>query len=196
MIFAEIHGKLGVNYSRAHDRAEDLLTSTVFGLLRYIPSQDWLLAVMRRVRSVRSVEGIVTIQQDFEWLDVAKVATVTVDFWPYWTAIGEPDILLTLEDAVGCLVAMVLVEAKIHAPKSGRAVEDDDELADDAIPDPDQLVRYWQGLRNRVPGKAQARIIYLTKHGAPPTQELGESIRREPGMKLAWLSWRDIWAVA
>jgi hypothetical protein len=34
MIDAEIRGKLRADYSRAHDRAEDLLTSTAFGLLR------------------------------------------------------------------------------------------------------------------------------------------------------------------
>src|SRR4051812_26314321 len=50
MIFAELHGKLGEDYSRAHERAEDLLTSTVFGLLRYLTPADGLLAVLGHAR--------------------------------------------------------------------------------------------------------------------------------------------------
>lgn len=53
MLFAERHGKLGRDGSLAHDRAEDLLTSTAFQLLRYLPPHDGLFAVLNRVRAVR-----------------------------------------------------------------------------------------------------------------------------------------------
>jgi hypothetical protein len=195
MIFAELHRKLGADYSRAHERAEDLLTSTVFGLLRYLPLADGLLAVLRSARPVRVVGEKVVIQPADAWLDLERVAKVEIDFWPYWPRYGEPDVLLTLWAADGSAVASVVIEAKLHAQKSGRA--SDDELADDA-PDPDQLVRYWQGLQS---GKAvqvgtETSVIYLTRHGAAPAEELAESVRRAPAMRLAWLSWRDVWEVA
>ena len=49
MIFAELHGKLGTDYSLAHERAEDLLTSSAFQLLRYLPPQRGLVALLRAV---------------------------------------------------------------------------------------------------------------------------------------------------
>jgi hypothetical protein len=133
MIFAELHGKLGVDYSRAHERAEDLLTSTVFGLLQYIPPAEGFLAMLRRARPVRIARESVMIQTDPDWLNVESVVRVELSFWPDWRGHGEPDVLLNLYDATGNCVAVVLVEAKLHAPKSGQASEEDDELADDGF---------------------------------------------------------------
>jgi hypothetical protein len=84
MIFAELRSKLGVNYSRAHERAEDLLTSTVFGLLRYLTPADGLLAILRRARPARVDGGTVLIRPDPDWLEVSTVAFIGIDFWPYW----------------------------------------------------------------------------------------------------------------
>lgn len=140
------------------------------------------------------------------------MTNVKVDFWPDYGEHGEPDVLLTLDDSHCETLMTVLVEAKLHSPKGGAAADDEDELAEDSdladddlelvdedLPDPDQLVRCWQALRERVKSKGQIRLIYLTKHGAPPAQELAESVgrAREKGfeMELGWLSWRDVWAV-
>jgi hypothetical protein len=195
MIFAELHGKLGADYSRAHERAEDLLTSTVFGLLRYLPPADGLLAVLRRARPVRvSGQRVEVGEPGVDWFDLERVAEVRIDFWPPWGKHGEPDLLLTLRDGNRKPVAVVVIEAKLYSPKSGRA-SDDNSLADDAH-DPDQLVNYWKGLQSRddVPA-GKASVIYLTRHGAPPIEELVESARRAPAMQLAWLSWRNVWEV-
>ena len=89
-------------------------------------------------------------------------------------------------------MALVLIEAKLHSPKSGWAGEDE-ELTDEDAADPDQLVKYWRGLQ-RLPGFAATprHLVYLTKHGAAPAAELAESLRRAPEMRLAWLSWRHV----
>jgi hypothetical protein len=203
MIFAELRGKLGADYSRAHDRAEDLYTSTVFGLLRYLPDADGLFAVLRRARPVRLAGQQVVIQPDVAWLGLERVAKVTIEFWARWGDYGEPDVVLTLWAANGAPVAVVVIEAKLYATKGGRG-SDDDQAADDAADaDQDQLVKYWRGLhaRREVQSGAEASVIYLTRHGALPTDELGESVQRAsamglPMMRLAWLSWRDVWAVA
>jgi hypothetical protein len=183
MIFAELRGKLQADSGNADDHAEDLLTSTVFGLLRYIAPAEGLLAVLRRARAV-------TMERDAGWLDTARVATVKVDFWPHWPGYGEPDVLLTLLDAERKPLVVVLVEAKFHAPAK--------ELARTDSPDGEQLVRYWQGLQSlaEVRSGADARLIYLSRHAVPPADDLAEPVRRVSDMQLAWLSWRDIWEVA
>jgi hypothetical protein len=197
VIFAEIHGKLGADYSRAHERAEDLLTSTVLGLLRYIPLNDGLLAVLRLVYRVQLEPGVTTavIRRDPSWILTDRVKRVKYDFWPYWRGYGEPDVLLTFYDASDKALLQIIIEAKLGAPKSGRAGEDAGDLAEDDVPDPDQLVRYWQKLQQmpEVGGGAIPRLIYLTKHTAPPFGELTESLRRAPSMQLGWLSWTHVW---
>ncbi|HUX02753.1 MAG TPA: hypothetical protein VMY35_17460, partial [Phycisphaerae bacterium] len=50
MIEADLRGKLGRDASLAHDRAEDLLTSTVFGVLRYIPERTGVFPALMRSR--------------------------------------------------------------------------------------------------------------------------------------------------
>jgi hypothetical protein len=195
MIFAELRGKLGVNYSRAPERAEDLLTSTAFGLLRYLAPADGLLAILHLARPVRIEGDKILIRPDPDWLAVGTIGDISIEFWPYWPGYGEPDVLLTLRDPAGRAAALVAVEAKLHSPKSGR-VRGDDEPVEEEVADPDQLVRYWLGLQALKGGPSTLRrLVYLTKHGAAPAEELAESVRRAPGMQLAWLSWRDVWAV-
>jgi hypothetical protein len=198
MIFAELPSKLGGDYSRAHERAEDLLTSTVFGLLRYLPAADGFLPLLHRARVVTLTPQGSTAQPEPSWLGSGPVREVKVDFWPYWPGFGQPDVLLIFLDPSGKAAAVVVVEAKLDSPKSGRAAEDDEELASEDTPDPDQLVRYWQGVRERWGAEAgsQLGVVYLTKHSVPPLDELEASLRRAPGMRLAWLSWCDNWAVA
>jgi hypothetical protein len=41
---------------------------------------------------------------------------------------------------------------------------------------------------------ARKLLIYLTPHFAPPQADVDESLAIEPNMRLAWLSWRDVWA--
>ncbi len=195
MIFAEVHGKLGRNCSRAHERLEDLLTSTVFGLLRYLPPEDGLLPLLRRARFVTIEGGAVSVVESRDWLGDRPLLPRAPEFWPRWGRYGEPDLLLVLQDEHDVAARAILIEAKLYSPKSGSAGEDDSSVANPEVPDPDQLVRYWQGLSTRYAG-VERTIIYLTSHGVPPAAELVESLRREPSMRLAWLSWRDIWRIA
>jgi hypothetical protein len=177
MIHAELRRKLG---------DEDRLTSTAFGLLRYIPVTHGFLPLFRCVRPMSPTA----------FPDLSGVARVEVEFWRYSASFGEPDMILRLLDANGRTRWVVLVEVKLHSPKSGRATEDADPAGD--APDPDQLVKYWQLLTtlDEVNAGATPHLVYLTKHAVPPADELAESLRRRPDMALGWLSWRDVWAVA
>ncbi|MBP3958639.1 hypothetical protein J8F10_25615 [Gemmata sp. G18] len=188
MLFAERHGKLGRNGSRAHDRAEDLLTSTAFQLLRYLPLEVGLLAVLRRMRAVGS-DGHVATEAP-AWLMLNTVTAADYTFWPRWAGFGEPDVVVTLS-ASGVTVGRLVIEVKLDAGKSGEAKEDT-ETAD--APDPDQLRRYWQGLRTTSDAPALG-VVYLTSHPIPPVDDLTVSVAREPGDWLGWLSWRTVWSV-
>src|SRR5262249_29762054 len=154
-------------------------------VLRYIAPAEGLLAVLRRARWLRVDDQGVSLERGGSWLDPARVATVKVEFWPHWPAYGEPDVLLTLLDADRKPVVVVLVEADFSPAES-----------DDA-PDLEQLLRDWQGLQalREVHSGADPRLIYLSRHAAPPKEDLAKLVKRVPEVQLAWLSWRDIWEV-
>lgn len=200
VLFAERHGKLGRDSSLAHDRAEDLFTSSVFQLLRYLPLKTGLLSVLARARSVQVEDNQVSFQRGQGELD--DVDHAQLDFWKRMGEFGSPDVLIRLFSGSD-LVQVVLVEVKLYSGKSGTAEDDSPDLddiqgegnADGPDPvDPDQLVKYWRGLRARFPEKPR-QLIYLTSHLVPPVEDLRKSLARDNTMNLAWLSWYDIWDV-
>jgi hypothetical protein len=116
-----------------------------------------------------------------------------VEFWPSLGPYDQPDLLLHLRDETGTEVHTVLIEAKYLSPKSSFAGEY--EVVEDETPHGDQLVKYWQGLRAQSRGVPHS-LLYLTAGSTPPLTELQETLRYLPSMRLGWLSWRDVWAVA
>lgn len=111
MIFAELHGKLGHDYSLAHDRAEDLLTSTVFQLLRYLPITDGFLPLLRKARSAGG-----------ERLSFEDTDAVELELWPRLGVGCCPDVLLKLIRGSNVSHAVV-IEAKLFAGKTGRGID-------------------------------------------------------------------------
>jgi hypothetical protein len=201
VLFAELHGKLSRNYSRVHERAEDLLTSTAFQLLRYIPSEEGLFPTLRRVRRVWWHDGRVTVGREPPgWIVEAlrRADGYEFAFWPNWGAsVGQPELVLTLLSARLPLGRLV-VEVKLDSGKSqfGDGDEDAEEPAEPR--DPDQLSRYWERLSQNVSrdGVSALGVVYLTAHASPPLDALQESLAGQPGDWLGWLSWRDVWATA
>jgi len=53
MSIAEIRGKISDTGSNLSERMEDLLTSDVFGCLRYLPSEVALLPFLSTARSIK-----------------------------------------------------------------------------------------------------------------------------------------------
>jgi hypothetical protein len=205
MIDADIRGKLRRDSSSAHDRSEDLLTSTVFGLLRYLPMSE---ALKPLIEGVRSAEDLLSQQLrdmprdcDSPWINLTGAASCDILFWPSFGEWGQPDILLTFRDATKKPIHLVVVEAKLHSPKSGEASDEDDANAEIIACDmqwhPDQLVRYWRGLADHADlrGSNSSSVVYLTAHSAPPLSDLTASLKVDPKMRLGWISWRHIWDV-
>jgi hypothetical protein len=182
MLQALLRGKL----SREHEQIEDILTSNVFGLLRYSDPRI-TLDFLERARLLndkppwdRSIFG--SGELSIEW-----------DFWPWWadaqSAGCEPDVVLALHGQDSARL-LVLIEAKLHAGKSS--------LADPEGPPADQLAREWSNLVEKARATAaQPILIYLTSHYSFPRAEVIASVeefqtKRGVEPTIAWLSWREL----
>lgn len=197
MIFAELRGKLGTDGSRISDRLEDLFTSTVFGLLRYIPPREGLIPVLGMVRRAHLMGEGISIERQKEWLPLAEVRSFEIDFWPEIGARAEPDLLVRLCNGVGTTLHTVVIEVKLWSSKSGQGAAktglyEEEGSTGGLLADQDQLVKYWCRLQSRN-SEGILTILYLTPHPSPPQKDLRESMELCPSMRLGWLSWSDVW---
>src|SRR5262249_40885797 len=159
------------DHGSAHDRSEDLLTSTVFGLFEYFSLDDVIKPLIQNVRDARqllsqTIGERAAIQRP--WINLEDAASCKILFWPSFSQLGQPDILLAFRNAKEQLVHLVVVEAKLFSGKSGEA-GDEQEIADESAPDliawhPDQLVKYWRGLlaHRDFAHCGHASLVYLT----------------------------------
>jgi hypothetical protein len=189
MIQALLHGKLSLK----QENAEDILTSNVFGLLRYVRPEVGILPFLARSESVLGERPLGALIDRH----ASESCNAHYDFWPRWDGC-EPDILLDIKrDSVRYLVA---VEAKYRSSKSSFALEED-ELADDSETDGpearqlpnDQLAKEWSHLaKEAIVKEATPVLVYLTAHIGCPKSEIEESLKYCTGAALCWLSWREL----
>jgi len=183
VIDAACRGKL----SRELEGMEDLLTSTVFGLLKYLPPNEGLLPFLSLAAYTDGQNPLSTV----------RAQTVQYTFWPWWQFGdchgAEPDLVIDLVSDDQRRYK-VLVEVKFRSEKSS--------LPDSAIDVPkDQLGREWDNLsRLCQEEKAEPVLVYLTADYGIPLDEIEES-RNEYSFKrpdathkfqCAWLSWRHL----
>lgn len=188
MIDALLRHKL----STEQENMEDILTSTVFGIFRYMSPQEGILPFLARARTV-CADHVEFGDGDRPFASLEKcndAVSVDYDFWPRWSHC-EPDVLVRVRfnERDRWLIA---VEAKYRSGKSSEA--------DDSVEDPtDQLAREWcdaVGEAEKV--NAQPLLIYLTADVACPRHEiqaaLAELRQKRPHEQpcIAWLSWREL----
>ena len=186
---AEIHGKISETGTNLSERMEDLLTSDIFGCMRYLPPQKVLLPFLRRAHSFHG--NTLTV------LD--KIIKVHYSFWPWLKLSGripcEPDVVLGLETE-GSQVHLVLVEIKYY---SGLSSEEDER----AEPN-DQLAREldnlgvlscttlgW-GTHLEIASRA---LLFVTQDMGIPRDLLAKSLaeyarKRNKDGDIFWASWR------
>lgn len=182
MIMALLKGKL----SREQENMEDILTSNVFGALRYVSPGEALLPFLAQAEDEpghHPLEGI------------ARDAEAQYKFWPRWglndSSSCIPDVVIRIDEPTGRRL-LILVEAKYWSPKSSEA--DEGEKLND------QLAREWDCLTQVAQGQHREPVlVYLTSGVTFPRNdihaaqvELAQKSRQRGNM--CWLSWQHLFA--
>ena len=180
MIEALLRGKL----LREQENMEDVLTSSVFGMLQYVAPQLGLFLFLTEAKTLEDVcpLRVLTTARG------CRQATVLYRFWPKWPRC-EPDVVLHIRGDAG-LRQLVGIEAKFASGKSSEA----DELEDRPN---DQLAREWVDLHDEADHLcAQPVLVYLTADVSCPKPQIRDSLdelRRKsvfgvPEPVICWLS--------
>ena len=191
MIQALLKGKLSAD----QENMEDILTSNVFGLLRYLPPEHGLLPFLAHASSHdgRKLEMPVPIP-DVE---------VDTEFWPPLAEQGctrcEPDVLIRIAwPPPDCRRFLVLVEAKYLSGKSSEAEESSTEPCD-------QLAKEWGNVESLARREGREPVlVYLTAAFGRPVEDIlraAENHHRKTNrtslpFTCYWLSWRHLALVA
>lgn len=189
MIPALLSGKL----SRQQENMEDVLTSNVFGLLRYLPANEGLFAFLALAESADRSRPLSQLRSSD-----SVVSYGDYNFWPYWNdrddcETCEPDLVISVKNPNGQTL-MILIEAKYRSGKSSTSEEGSKEPKD-------QLAREWHNLQVRARSEnADPYLIYLTTHIGYPKAEIDESVSDyqrshsdpEISSKILALSWRQL----
>lgn len=187
---ALLRGKL----SRDQENMEDVLTSNVFGVLKYIPLEAALIPFLSKAR---------TPGGEFPLASLSSYAEATFEFWPWLEEPNctpcEPDLLIRINYPHGEKI-LVLIEAKYRSGKSSEE-EPNTSCAQSELPPKDQLSREWKNLKSLAEKEsAQPVLIYLTADIGCPTEEIEASQqalenRKQVRGTICWLSWRHLPAI-
>ena len=189
MTIAEIRGKISQTGQNLSERMEDLLTSDIFGCMRYLPTQNALIPFLQ---TACSLHGNVLIIP-------SKVLRVHCSFWPWLKLAGripcEPDVILGLETE-GNHVHLILIEAKYYSRLSSE--EDEREEPND------QLARELDNLDtvssmnlrwNPDLAIISRYLLFVTQHMGMPRRLVAQSLaeyqrKRNRQGDIYWTSWR------
>ena len=188
MTIAEIRGKISRSGSNLSDRMEDLLTSDVFGPLRYLPFAEGLLCVLGKAKLYTDPDTTLDAKIGADFSDCTDEPEVC--FWLRMEN-SEPDVLIKWGSH------LVMIEAKYLSGKSGDSDSGDAESAT-----PDQLAREFHDLsvyKGKFPNRT---LIYLTAHSTLPQDDLessckavgkeSEENKKKFEQNTYWLSWFDV----
>lgn len=108
MLMVLLHGKL----SQDQENMEDILTSNVFGVLKYVPPEAALIPFLSKAR---------TLGGEFPLASLSSHSEVTFEFWPWLEEPNctpcEPDLLIRINSLDGKSI-LILVKAKYRSGKS------------------------------------------------------------------------------
>ena len=189
MTIAEIRGKISHTGQNLSERMEDLLTSDIFGCMRYLPTQNALIPFLQTAHSLHG--NILTIP--------GEVTTVHWSFWPWLKSQGcipcEPDVIIGLETEENH-VHLILIEAKYY---SGLSSEEDEREEPN-----NQLARELDNLDavsvtalgwDHQLDIASRKLLFITQDMGIPRGLLAKSLaeytcKRSKKGDIYWTSWR------
>lgn len=192
MLMALLRGKL----SREQENLEDILTSNVFGLLKYLPPEEGLFPFLSHAQTLdgrRPLEGAVS------------GAEVEYQFWPWYAEEDcngcEPDVELRILWPNGRKMR-VFVECKYLSGKSSEEDTGQEVIETKREPPVDQLARERSNLNCLAErDNAEPVLIYLTGAIGCPREEIEASRRvlwkRSPNASFSccWLSWHQLYEI-
>lgn len=159
MIQAVLGGKsLGYEYT------EDILTSTVFGTLKYLKPDMLLIPFIESAFLYDEKRTTLWQRLNALGIDLRCYCKVEYVFWAWNPKYGEPDLILIFKNHIhGNDDFLLVVEAKFKSGKSGTG-------------DNDQLVRYFEAINNNIEDFSESTvsgfkgikgyIVYLTESEA------------------------------
>jgi len=189
MTIAEIRGKISETGTNLSERMEDLLTSDIFGCLRYLRPDQVLLPFLETASSFRGRP----------WSSPGDIVKTHFSFWPWVKLDGctpcEPDVVVGIETKGSCL-HLLFVEAKY---RSGLSSEEDEGSAPN-----DQLARELDNLDRITPLAlhwpatltiVSRTLFFITQDMGKPYTLMGQSLgeyqrKRNKTDDIYWTSWR------
>ncbi len=189
MTIAEIRGKISEAGTNISERMEDLLTSDIFGCLRYVPVEKVLIPFLRTAYSFHG--------SGFTVPD--RIIRIHYRFWPRLKSSGrvpcEADVVLGLETG-SHHIHLVMIEAKYYSGLSseeGERPEPNNQLARelDNLDVASCATFGWQ----RGLDVASRTLLFVTQDMGIPRELLRQSLaeysqKRKKDGDIFWASWR------
>ena len=162
MIEAELHHKI--------EQSEDILTSSVFGMLKYDFMKDALIEFLGKAKHY--FVNDLSFDDEIREHDILKGNTIIL-FWKFFTVYQSvPDLIIKGDNFA------IIVEVK-----------DKSELSGD-----DQLIKYYQVIENDYKDKNFKYLIYLTRSIGIPELPI-ETIDALRDKNFYWLSWYELYQI-
>ena len=114
MIQAELNGKLP-----EVENSEDVLSSNVFGMLKYLPPQKSIFKILEQTKDYSKQRNSLIDNLNAQNISLYQYDKVNYYFWKYSSVHGEPDLILIIRSSEKALEPLMLcIEAKYLSPKS------------------------------------------------------------------------------
>jgi hypothetical protein len=118
VILVVIQAVLG-GKSMGYEYAEDILTSTVFGAVKYLSSNSLLIPFIESAFLYDEARTPFWQVLKNDGIDLRCYQDVEYVFWPFHPTYGEPDLIIIFQQHVhGEEDLLLIVEAKFKSPKS------------------------------------------------------------------------------
>ncbi|MBK8396194.1 MAG: hypothetical protein IPL26_13280 [Leptospiraceae bacterium] len=175
MIF-ELRDKIPRNSSFLN--SEDVLTSNIFGTLRYFSNQNILISFLNK-----------SINMEGKKLEIAINSNFNIEFWKKYKKqsenfYDEPDLVLIDKNNV------ILIECKYHS-----FIYDESYILENKKIYSNQIIRYSVILNRNEFNNKNKYIIFLSNDSVFPTQIMADSKSKINNADLYWLSWHKLFGI-
>ena len=171
----ELKNKVPQNSSFIY--AEDVLTSTVFGNIRYFKNQEILVNFLNEATDINDNYPKIEYENIFE-----------IEFWKKYSSlnsskINKPDLILLNKNYV------ILIECKYFS-----ILNEENDIQYNKYHYNNQLLRYSTIINEYYQNRSNKMIIFLTNDNILPLDLLNKTVEKlDPQIKLYWLSWNKIY---